>query len=451
MNVTHKLAEFVAGTPSEAIGPEAREQAKRAVLDTLGVMLAGCREPAAVLVAEHARQQGGAEEATVAGARFLATAEQVALVNGTAAHALDYDDVQANMRGHPSAPLLPAVLALGEKLGASGRDVLDAYVLGFEVECKLGRAIGEPHYALGWHATSTLGTVGAASACARLLGLDADRARNALGIAASLASGLQANFGTMTKPLHAGWAAHSGVLAATLAARGFEADAEALEGPSGFLRAMSGGAEVDVGAAARGLGQPWEVLEPGIGVKLYPCCYATHRAIDAALFVRGWPEFEAGRIQAVELHLSKGTLLPLIGRVPVTGLEAKFSMEYCVAVALLHGAPGLGAFTEEAVGRADVQAMARRVRAIEDGPVMAYPIEGWARIVVHSAGGRTFKAEVNTPRGDPKNPLSWDELTAKFRECAGTVLPAGGVDAAVVLIRRLDEHADVRELVAAIG
>ena len=181
---------------------------------------------------------------------------------------------------------MPAVFAMGEKLGSSGRDVIDAFVLGFEVECRLGRAIGGPHYALGWHATSTFGSLGAAAACARLMRLDPERTQTALAIAASLASGIRQNFGTMTKPLHAGWAARNGVIAAQLAQRGFSADAEALEGENGFLRAASGGAEYDPLAAVRSLGESWEIVSPGIGVKLYPCCYATHRAIDSALEAR---------------------------------------------------------------------------------------------------------------------------------------------------------------------
>ena len=451
VNVTQRLAEFVACMPPEAIGPEAREQAKRAFLDTLGVTLAGCREEAALRVAGIVREQGGSDEATVIGPGFRVPASQAALANGTAAHALDYDDVTVNMRGHPSVPLFPAVLALGEKLGSSGREVLDAFVIGFEGECKLGRAIGEAHYALGWHATSTLGTIGAAAACARLLGLDAGRTRNALGIAASLASGLQVNFGTMTKPLHAGWAAHSGVLAVELAARGFEADAQALEGPGGFLNAMSGGAEIDVGAAVSGFGEPWEIVEPGIGVKLYPCCYATHRAIDAALKVRATAGFDANKVERIELHLSKKTLLPLIDRPPATGLEAKFSMEYCVVTALLHGPPSLGAFTNEKLAGPDVQSLLRRVEAIEYGPEMAYPIEGWARIIVLLGDGQFFEAEVDAPRGDPKRPLTWDDLAGKFRDCASGVLPEEQVEGAIAAIERLEEMADVRELISTVG
>jgi len=451
MDVTRRLVDLVAGTPSEAIGEAARVRAKGAFLDTLGVSLAGYDQEGPRMVAGMVLEQGGREEATVIGAGFRAPAVAAALANGTAAHALDYDDVTVNMRGHPSVALVPALLAVGEKLGSRGRDVLDAYVVGFEVECKLGRAIGAAHYAMGWHATSTLGTVGAAAACARLLGLDAGRTQNALGIAASLASGLQQNFGTQTKALHAGWAAHNGVAAAELAACGFEADPRALEGPSGFLRAMSGGAEFDADAAARGLGEPWEVVEPGMGVKLYPCCYATHRSIDAALAIRGQPGFDALEIEKVELHLSKGTLTPLMDRPAETGLEAKFSLEYCVAAALLNGPPKLGTFTDEAARRPEVRTLAMKVESMEDGPELAYPIEGWARAVVRQAGGRTFAAEVSVPRGDPRAPLSWDELGEKFRDCVTPALGHSGVGRALAMIEDFERLTDIRELAEALS
>ena len=324
VNVTQRLAEFVACMSPEAIGPEAREQAKRAFLDTLGVTLAGCREEAALRVAGMVREQGGSDDATVIGSGFRAPASQAALANGTAAHALDYDDVTVNMRGHPSVPLFPAVLALGEKLRSSGREVLDAYVLGFEVECKLGRSIGDVHYALGWHATSTLGTLGAAAACARLLRLDADRTRNARGSRHRSRAGW-VNFGTMTKPLHTGWAAHNGVRRRNWRHEGSRRRLTRWK-PGGFCGRRRAGREVDVGAAMGDLGEPWEVVSPGIGVKLYPCCYATHRAVDAALRVRAAAGFAADKVERIELHLSKKTMLPLIDRPPATGLEAKFSM-----------------------------------------------------------------------------------------------------------------------------
>ena len=385
------------------------------------------------------------------GHSFRTSAGEAALVNGTAAHALDYDDVQVNMRGHPSAPLLPVVLALGEKLRSSGREVTEAFVLGFEVECKLGRAIGEPHYALGWHATSTFGSLGAAAASARLLCLDAQVTANALGIAASLASGLQQNFGTMTKPLHAGWAARNGVTAAQLAAAGMTADAQAIEGEHGFLRAMSGGAEIDAEAVVRGRGDPWEILSPGIGVKLYPCCYATHRAIDAALAVREMSEIRAGGIGRVEAVVSPGTLAPLIRRPPATGLEAKFSLEYCIASALFDGGVGLGSFTDEAVGRGEVRELTRLLTVTEAGRPAQFPIEGTAEVTVVTRNGRHYSRRVEMPRGDPANPLSCDELTAKFRECAALVLSEAQVERLVGLVKGLEELPDIRELTTAAG
>ncbi|MDO8616171.1 MAG: MmgE/PrpD family protein [Dehalococcoidia bacterium] len=449
MNVTERLAQFVACTPPEAIPPEARLQARRAVLDTLGVALAGCREEAPRIVAAMAREQGGAPEALVLGHSLRAPAAEAALANGVAAHALDFDDVSASMRGHPSAPLLPGLLALGERLGASGRELTEAFVLGFEVECKLGRAIGEAHYALGWHATSTFGSIGAAAACARLLRLDAGRTRNALGIAASLASGLRQNFGTMTKPLHAGRAAQNGVVAAQLAARGFTADALALEGESGFLRAAAGGAETGGEAVVRHLGAPWEIIEPGIGVKLYPCCYATHRAIDAALEARGGSD-PALAIDAIAVSVTPGTLIPLLPRPPATGLEAKFSLEYCVVAALLDGRVGRDAFADAAVQRPPVRDVMSRVQIVEVGERMNFPIEGIAEVRVTTPAGE-ISARVETPRGDPKRPLSWDELAAKFRDCAAEVLPAGRVEKVIALIERLDGLPDVRELTAVLA
>ncbi len=448
MNVTERLASFVAGADAEDIPPEARLQARRAILDTLGVTLAGCGEEASGLVAAWVREQGGPEEASVLGHGFRATATEAALANGTSGHALDYDDVNMSMRGHPSIPLLPAALALGEKLGSSGRQLVTAFVLGFEVEAKLGRAIGGPHYALGWHATSTLGTLGAAAACARLMSLDAERTQVALGIAASLASGVRQNFGTMTKPLHAGWAARSGLVAASLAQRGFSADAQALEGPSGFLRAAAGGADIDPAKAAEGLGDPWEILSPGIGVKLYPCCYATHRALDAALALKETQAIDPSRIEKIEARVTRGTLMPLIRERPQTGLQGKFSLEYCLTAALLDGRVVLSSFTDEAVLRPQAQALLAVVEAVEDAQEAPFPIGGFAEVRVVVAGGGEYAERVERPRGDPQRPLTWEELAAKFRDCAAAALAPAAIERAISAIEGLEALRDVRELTA---
>jgi 2-methylcitrate dehydratase PrpD len=448
VDVTRDLAAFVVSTDGAAIGAEAREQAKRAFLDTLGVALAGSGEDTARIVAEMVRHDGGRDESTVLGAGFRAPATTAALANGTAAHALDFDDVAINMRGHPSVPLFPALLALGEKLGSSGGEVLDAFAIGFEVECKLGRAIGGPHYMLGWHATSTLGTIGAAAGCARLLRLDEDRCRTALSIGASLASGLQQNFGTMTKPLHAGWAAHNGITAATLAERGFTANDRAIEGESGFLRAMTGGEEIDPTAAVRGLGDLWEIVSPGISVKLYPCCYATHRAIDAALEVRR-PLTDPADISGIEVIVSPGTLVPLISRLPRTGLEGKFSLEYCLAAAFVDGRVNLASFADDQVARTEIMRLIERMRVREEGSAGQFPIGGLAEVAVWDSSGAERRSRVEAARGDPTNPLSWDELAGKFRDCAELALGPSRVERVVSLIERLDQVGDVRELTAA--
>jgi 2-methylcitrate dehydratase PrpD len=446
VKITERLADFVACMPSNDITDEAREQARRAFLDTIGVTLAGSREEASQIVAEMVREHAGAGEASVFGHAMRGPASEAALVNGTSGHALDFDDVSMSMRGHPSVPLVPAVLALGEKLGSSGQDVIDAFVLGFEVECKVGRLIGAPHYELGWHPTATFGTLGAAAACARLLRLDPDRTRTALGIAASLASGARRNFGSMTKPLHAGWAARNGIVAAALAGRGFTADAEALEARDGWLNAASGGAPIDPSPIER-LGSPWEIVSPGIGVKLYPCCYFTHLSIDAALQIGPEVAPLLEKVEAVRVSVSPGTMMVLQKRPPQTGLEGKFSLQYCVAAALADGEVSLTTFADEALARANVRALMDRVQITEDGPPSSAPIGGSAVIEVAFRDRDPITSDrVQVPRGDPQNPLSWAQLADKFRDCAKLVLEADQIERAIEIIETMDGLASLREL-----
>ncbi|HEU4760205.1 MAG TPA: MmgE/PrpD family protein, partial [Dehalococcoidia bacterium] len=209
----------------------------------------------------------------------------------------------------------------------------------------------------------------------------------------------------------------------------------------------TGGQQIDIEAAARGLGETWEIIDAGIGVKLYPCCYATHRAIDAALELRQRHGIEAARIERVEARLSRGTLVPLRREPPTSGLEGKFSLEYCLAAALLDGRVGLDTFGDEAVRRPEARALARRVAAAEGGPPMAFPIEGWADVRVVMSTGEAFEMRVDRPRGDPQRPLTWDELAAKFRDCAALALPPPAVDKAIAAIEGLEEAPDVRALV----
>ena len=284
MRATSTIAEFVAKSRWEDCPAEAVDAARRAILDCLGVMLAGSVEPAARIVTEIARSEGGAPLATVVGTSLRTGTVWAALANGTAAHALDFDDTNFAMMGHPSAPVLSAALAAGELALCDGRSLVHAFLLGFEVETTLAEVINPPHYEKGFHATGTLGTMGAAAAAARLLGLDAAQTRTALAIAASQASGLKENFGTMTKPFHAGHAARSGVLSALLARDGFTASEQALEGPQGYF-AVLGAGKRDEGALET-LGAPWKILKTGVAVKPYPSCACTHSIIDSALELR---------------------------------------------------------------------------------------------------------------------------------------------------------------------
>jgi 2-methylcitrate dehydratase PrpD len=443
MGATEKLAHFAVDTSYDSLPEEVVTAAKRAVLDTLAVAIAGCREEAAAIIIAHVRELGAAGEAGVVASGFQTAASEAALANGTLAHALDYDDVSTSMLGHPSAPLLPAVLALAEKTGASGKDVLLAFVVGLEVECKVGSAIGAGHYARGWHPTATLGTLGAAAACAKLLRSDVAATRAALGIAASLAGGTRQNFGTMSKPLHAGIAARNGVLAASLAAKGFTADASIIEAPLGFLH-LFGVGEVDAEKAVASLGQPFDIISPGISVKLYPCCYATHRALDAALQLHKQTDIEPGRVARVEVRVSRGTAIPLIHHRPQTGLEGKFSMEYCLAATLLDGRITLASFSDEAVQRPQAQELLRRVEMVEGE--QGQPIVGPATVTVILDDGSQHSRHVETPRGDPKAPLTWEELVAKYKDCAAGILPDAAIARSAAIIAELEAATDVGEL-----
>jgi 2-methylcitrate dehydratase PrpD len=447
MTLSRDLAKFVTATDFEALPPEAVEQAKRALLDTLGVTLAGCREDGPAIVAEQVRETSGAEEASVIGRPFRAPVVEAALVNGTSAHALDFDDVNFSMRGHPSAPLLPAALAVGEETGASGADLVAAFVLGMEVEAKLGRLLGGRHYALGWHATSTLGTLGAAAASAKLLRLNIDRTRMTLGIAASMASGVRANFGTMTKPLHVGLAARNGVQAATLAAAGFTAADEALDGEDGFVAVFL--AERPDEVRLDGLGSPYDIVSPGLGQKLYPCCYATHRAVDAAIELAA--DVDAGQLASIHIGVSRGTLMPLLDRRPVTGLEGKFGLAYCVSAGLLDGAVRMTSFTDDAVRRPEISRLLDITDVVEDGEPQSNPLTGWAELRLELSGGGSRSLRVDVPRGDPRRPLTWEELADKFRDCASVCLSAAEAEGIVRVMERLDELKDVRQLTSVLA
>ncbi|MGB3069997.1 MAG: MmgE/PrpD family protein [Ottowia sp.] len=422
--LTQALATFVAGLHPDDIPPAAREQARRAMADCLGSALAGVDEDVArIATAVHSRPDG---ICTLWGSTRHADVGEAALINGCAAHAHSLDDTHESMRGHPSAPLVPAVLALGEMVNASGEDLLTAYVAGVEVAGRLGRGVNDRHSQLGWHTTSTLGTVGAAAACAWLLRLDGVQTTRALALAASMAGGLRANFGTMAKALQVGLSAQRGVQAARLAAAGMTASPMALEGHEGFLQLFCDDGSADAARALHGLGERFEVLTPGIVYKQYPTCSLMHALIDLVLQARAQRLFSAGH-QSSSLELRCGIsqrLEAARGKSwPAAGLAAKFHVEYCVAVAARDGTQGVADFTDQALLRPGLREWARQVHLSvgQDFP----PGNGdYAELTVLRDGREIFRQRQAKPLGHPSMPLSAAQHEAKFTACAGPALGA---------------------------
>src|SRR5207342_1953092 len=423
----------------------ARVAAARALLDTVGVALAGAAEPAARIVQRVVSQDGGGP-CRVLGTTLQASAANAALANGTAAHALDYDDMCFVSLAHPSAPLVAAALAAGEVAGASGRAVLDAYVVGFELEGRLGRAMNPRHYQRGWHCTSTLGTIGAAAAASRLLGLGATASNHALAIAASAASGLKENFGTMVKPLHAGLAARNGVVAAQLAGAGMTASGAAIDGPQGFLSAFDS-EQPSLDAVASDLGTRWEIVDTGITVKLYPSCAGTHPTLDALLDMGRQEGFRSEEVKAVEIGVDSIVPTILLYDRPSSGLEGKFSMPFCAAAAIVKGRVGIDTFEQSQLADPAILAMQERITMRVDPTLdAAAPSLTQSHVAVWLRDGRVLTASANGARGYPEKPASDDELASKFTSCATQTLPASQAAAALAALLDIESIPDVRML-----
>ena len=423
------------------------EAARRAILDCLGVMLAGSVEPAARIVTEVARAEGGSPLATVVGTSLRTGAVWAALANGTAAHALDFDDTNFAMMGHPSAPVLAAALAAGELALADGRALVHAFLLGFEVETTMATVMNPPHYEKGFHATGTLGTMGAAAAASRLLGLDAGQTRAALSLAASQASGLKENFGTMTKPFHAGHAARSGVLAALLARDGFTASDQAIEGPQGYFAVLGAGKHEE--RQLESLGSPWKILTSGVAVKPYPSCACTHSIIDGALELRRTHQITPEQIAEVTVGVHAAVPRILIHSNPRSGLEAKFSGEFSAAAALCEGRVGMATFRDEKTDDPAIATLMKRVHLVVD-PEIPGDMERhmWTRVTVRFRDGREVVIAPRPVPGHPELPLSKDQLREKFMDCARLVLSEDRADTVRQMIEELDNCPDLRSLTA---
>jgi 2-methylcitrate dehydratase PrpD len=417
---TARLAHWAATTPRHW-PPEALEQAERAFVDTVACMVAGAGDEAVRRAAEGLGRWGQAGSVSrVAASRGL-DAPWAALLNGAAAHALDYDDVLDPAASHVSAVLVPALLALGEETDASGADAVDAYIVGVEVQECLAEAVNMAHYTRGWHTTLTLGAPSAAAACARLMRLDAQATLRAISLATSLSGGFKRQFGTQAKPLHAGLAAQHGILAARLAAAGLTADAEPLEGARGFGDLMVGpGATGFVPAVLQRLTGPPAVLRPGLWFKRYPCCASTHRAVDAVLAICSEQGLRAADIAAVQTSVSEAAVRNLMYGRPANPMQARFSMPYCLAAAACDGDLRLATFRDEALGRPELLAFLPRVTMLADPQQpadMPSTVRSWATTTLTTHSGQTYTRRVVDPKGYPDHPLDEAELAAKFADC----------------------------------
>jgi 2-methylcitrate dehydratase PrpD len=443
-SVTRRLAEYASSLRYEDLSEEARTVARHCLLDWLGVTLAGASTDTARLIRDEALSEGAAPRATILGSAERTSPALAALVNGTAGHALDYDDVHMAMPGHPTVPVAPAILALAEIEGTPGRELVAALVAGVEVECRVGRALTWEHYQRGFHATGTLGTIGAAAVCSRLLGLDPDQTAAALGIAATQAAGLKSMFGTDCKPLHAGRAAMWGLQAASLARRGFTSRPDVIECEQGFAETHSGA--FDPEAALAGLGQAFEIRDTLF--KYHAACYGTHATIDALRALRELHQIEPGAVERVEARVPEDNLRMCNIERPETGLEAKFSLRLTAAMALAgRDTAAIDAYDAGLCADPGLVSLRDRVRVMGD-PALGHMS---SEVVVTLRNGATLQGT-----GDSSSPAvdlgdQGRRLKAKFRSLA---IPVVGAEAAVALdelVDRIDTLDNPNPLLAQLG
>jgi 2-methylcitrate dehydratase PrpD len=456
VGATARLAEYVAAFTGAALTEEERATARMGLADAVGVAIAGSAQPAGRAAAAFAHEQGVGYGVRVWGHGVRAVSSLAVMVNGTAAHALDFDDVNWALVGHASASLAPTTLALAEQYELGGREVLDAYCCGFEVMTKIGRTV-MPRLSLdgGWHATGVIGAIGNAAAAARLLGLDQGQTQHALGIAVSHASGIVRNFGSMSKPLHAGLAAQAGIQAAGLAAHGFTAAVDAMEGKHGFYSSYARDLPVDLSWLER-LGQPSELATTGIVIKPYPCGVAGHPAIDAGIEIR--PLLEDGdleRVEKIDVYATSYTIDKMRYAWPENELQAKFSVHYQVAKALLDGVIELRHFQPAALD----DPLARRLVDVtelhlDDEIERTWRARGGSRpcrIEMRVAGREPIVVQVDVSKGNPAKPLTAAELRRKFVSCAEPVLGATDADTLAATLERIDEVGDLAEVFDLLG
>ena len=447
MDATAKLAQFAVECTADQMTPKAREETRRALLDVLGTILAGSQDPSGQIITEYVRGQGGSGPSSIAATDETTSTMLAALANGTMAHALDFDDVGLSI-GHPSVAVIPAALAAAEDTGASGVDFLDSIIVGFEIAGRVGGGATREPYRRGYHGTSIYGIFGATAAVGRLYGLSVDEMRMAFGIAGSLAAGVRANFGTMTKPLHAGETCRAAIEAVQLAKAGFTADPNIIETQVGYGDTLLGHDEYDPAKMVEGLGSAPFVVETGVAIKKYPCCYGNHTTLDGMFAILNDRKLDPEDVEKVVVDGPLGFREVLIYKQPTIGLNGKFSLAYNVALALVDGEVVRDSFTDEHIQDQRLRDMVDRtdVRAHEDRAQ-----EDGVRIEIQLKDGESIVHEQDSIRGNFYDPLAWDEIVTKFKDNASLAVDSATADELVELVSSIEQASSVTAVTAAMS
>jgi 2-methylcitrate dehydratase PrpD len=446
--IAERLAALICAFDKSRLTAKALSQAKMCILDTIGVTLAGIPEPCTQILLKTPGVADAPGPALIVGTERRTSALDATLINGTASHALDYDDFSGVLGGHHSVPLVPMLVALAEDRRFNGEQLVLSYIIGVETEIRLSRAVNFHHYDKGWHPTATLGVIGAAAAASHILGLGPERTATALAIAASLASGIKANFGTMVKPLHIGQCGRNGLLAALLAEGGYDAASNAYEHHQGFLNVFNGPGTFDIEKAFANWGEPLEIEADTIGLKQFPCCGSTHPAITMMLDLVREEKITPNDVAAIAILPHGRRLRHTNTPHPTTPLEAKFSVQYVVARALVDQAVRLKHFESQSHAEPAIAALLAKTQARPHPDMADDAAEQWgAEVIVTTNDGRTLSRRVENLVGrGGKHAMRSDEMWEKFNDCAKRVLPRDQVAPLFERLETVEKMTDVSQL-----